>query len=210
MADNHTPRRALNIAVALWLAVLLLGSFGQSIQGFPREAFFSLDGQPVDRCIAINDEASEEQQGEWCTPTEVLGPALPDDVEVASGDIVWSEVGFEEVGSALLQPALWFTIGIGMIALLVFGAFAAATGTVRAGIAASVSIVFLALLLFPAEFTAQVPGDLRQELVSAWQWVIAFYFGSEAAVQAFKAVRPSNAPVEGDLPSDAAAQLFRR
>ena len=157
----------------------------------------------MDVSFDIDPDAYERDPSvgsQLCTPTKVLGSRLPNDVDVAVRDINWSTVQFTDFLGALGQPSLWLTLGVGGSALLIFGAFARLTGTQRAALAASVSIVFLGLLLFPAAFTGTVPSDLRIELIEAWKWVIVFYFGSEAAVQAFKLRSPGADGSTGDVP----------
>jgi hypothetical protein len=198
---RRLPRLLTGLALALWLIAAVVGTVGDSLKTLEREASFSFQGEPVGTCSEINPAAVERDSAvatQWCTPSSVLGPSLPSGVETYVGDIDWSNVGASDFVEALGQPELWLTLGVGGSALFIFAAFARATGTVRAGLAAAVSIVFLGLLLFPSAFTSRIAPDMRIELVSAWKWVIVFYFGSEAAVQAWKIANP-NSPAAGDL-----------
>jgi hypothetical protein len=191
------------IAMLLWAVACVAGSIGSSLQFLPHEAFYvSASGENIDFCTNINPEAVAEDANVawyWCTHDEVLGETLPPDVESFSGGVLWDMVTADDVVTAFGQPQLWLTLGLGLIALMFLTGFAKATGTLRAGLAASISVVFLGLLLFPTAFTYALPADMRGELIGAWQWVIAFYFGSEAAVQAFKVWKPAAAAVGGDV-----------
>ena len=199
---GRLSRPMLIVAFFLWFVASVAGTLGGSLDRLPRDVSFSLDGAPVDFCYIIRADAVEEDlslANQWCTPDEVLGPRLPDGIDTHLGEIQWQSVSWDTFVETLGQPDLWLTVGVGGSALLFFIAFAQATGTIRAGLAASISVVFLGLLLFPAAFTARIPADMRSELVEAWKWVILFYFGSEAAVQAAKIVSPGSPSAGGDL-----------
>ena len=136
-------------------------------------------------------------------PQKISGASLPADVEFTStGVVLWDAVTKQQVLAAATQPDVWFTLALGAIAMLFLVAFSRATSTVRAGLAASISVVFFGLLLFPLNFTARIPADMRGELVNAWQLVLIFYFGTEGTVQAIKVLRPGTSEgVGGDLAS---------
>lgn len=204
------PNWMLWLAMLLWALACVAGTFGNSLRSLPSDVSFSTaDGQPVNFCYLINPAAVEEDlevANQWCTPEEVIGRTLPSDVRSYQGEVQWDEIGWGDLAGIFGQPELWLTLGLGLTALMFLTGFAKATGTLRAGLAAAISVVFLGLLLFPVAFTYQLPADMRSELVEAWQWVIAFYFGSEAAVQAFKVWKPQAAAIGGDTATTPAAQ----
>jgi hypothetical protein len=194
----------LSLVLSLWFVAALAGTINQAA---PREALVQTsDGEPVDSCFEINPElvtSGGAEATDWCTSDSLVGrgPRIPTKgVEVIPGDIRFAAYDFlPTLLRALLLPDLWLTWGVGGAALLSLFFFARATGTLRAGLAAAISVVFLGILLFPTYFTARIPPDMRAELVKAWQWVILFYFGSEAAVQAWKVTHPEGANVTGDM-----------
>lgn len=185
----------------LWGFASFAGVFGQTL---PREVFWSTsDGRGVGRCEAYNPAAVEKGSAaklDWCTSDQVLGTSLPRDVQSFTGRIDATGIELGHWLEVLSRPDFWLTIALGWSALIIMYAFAKVTGTLRAGLAAAISVVFLGLLLFPATFTVRIPSDMRAELVTAWQWVVIFYFGSEAAVQAWKVSHPDAANIRGDEP----------
>lgn len=190
------------LALAFWCVASVAGTLGRSL---PREALLSTkDGRGLGPCESYNWDAVSSGQAkpyDWCTVDAVIGRTLPPDVISSPGHIMMKGIGPGAWADALLRPDLWFTIGIGGVAIVLIYVFARNTGTLRAGLAAAITIVFLGLLLFPSIFTARIPVDMRSELVTAWQWVVIFYFGSEAAVQAWKVSNPTRASVPGDVPT---------
>lgn len=191
------------VALALWFLASIAGTTGQML---PREALIATsDGRGVGVCGVYNPDAVAADRAkptEWCTADEVLGARLPDGVQSFPGDIMTGEINIDHWLNVFSRPDLWLTLGVGGSAIVMLYAFAHSTGTLRAGLAAAISLVFLGLLLFPTTFTARIPGDMRAELVTAWQWVVIFYFGSEAAVQAWKISHPGGAKVGGDPAPD--------
>ena len=193
--------RWMLVLIIVWFVACLAGTAGQSL---PRQVFYqTAEGQSIDFCVYINPTAVAEgtSQSDWCTADTVVGSSLPTDVKSSVGGI--SLHGFEASVwiDVLTRPDLWLTIGLGTAAILCLFLFTKASGTMRAGIAAAVTIVFFGLLLFPTGFTNRIPADMRGELVSAWQWVVLFYFGSEAAVQAWKVAHPGAEGIPGDAPT---------
>lgn len=189
-------------AMTLWTIASVAGSLGESL---PRRVSFSTpNGAPIDICASLFPVAVEDGRAratEWCTVDSVIGPSLPTDVRRTVGSIPWTDgIDWSDFLTVLVRPDLWLTLGVGGAALLLLFGFARGTGTLRAGLAVAISTVFLGLLLFPQSFTLRIPADMRSELVTAWQWLILFYFGSEAAVQAWKVARPNGADVTGDMP----------
>ena len=89
------------------------------------------------------------------------------------------------------------------VALMFWFGFSQATYTLRAGLASAIFVVFLGVLLFPNAFTDEINEDMRKELVNAFQLVMAFYFGTEGAVQAVKAWRGGGSG--GDLDNNPTA-----
>lgn len=184
-------RKVLLLGALLWLGASIAGTLGDSL---PREVYFvTADDRGIDVCEFINPEAVQAGQAapsEWCTRGEVLGESLPTDARTITGAVTLDGVSaWSLLGGTLARPDLWLTVGVGGAALIFLYEFSRATGTVRAGLAVAISVVFLGLLLFPTTFTARIPADMRSELVTAWQLVVLFYFGSEAAVQAFRIVK---------------------
>jgi hypothetical protein len=114
-----------------------------------------------------------------------LGQLLPRTVE---GEVQWFD---NYVFRALIHPELWLTISVGAGALIAFFALANRTSTLRAPLAASVTVAFLGLLLFPFYFTSGTHPQFTETLIWGWSVVMVGYFGSEAAVQATKIVQQS-------------------
>ena len=105
----------------------------------------------------------------------------------------------------LTIPAnVWFGMLLIAVALMFWFGFSRATYTLRAGLASAIFVVFLGVLLFPTAFTDEIDADMRKELVNAFQLVMAFYFGTEGAVQAVKAWR-GGAGSGGDLDNNPTA-----
>jgi hypothetical protein len=175
------------VALSLWVVASIAGTVGQSL---PREALFTTsDGRSLGFCQTYQPDAvlsGKARATDYCTTDQIFGASQPADARSYPGRILTENLGLSDWVDVFTRPDLWLTIGLGGAAILLMYVFWKATRTLRAGLAAAVSIVFLGLLLFPAAFTARIPGDMRAELVTAWQWVIIFYFGSEAAVQAWK------------------------
>jgi hypothetical protein len=195
------PNWMLALAMVLWAIACIAGTFGSSLMFLPRDAHFTLDGESIDFCSSINPDVVEADLSVawyWCSADEVLGRSLPAGAETIQGRIRWSDVSWEDIANMFGQPQLWLTLGLGLTSLIFLTGFAKATGTLRAGLAAAISVVFLGLLLFPTQFTGRLPADMRTQLVEAWKWVIAFYFGSEAAVQAIKVYSSRSSTVGGD------------
>lgn len=190
------------LVIGFWCLASIAGTVGQYL---PREALLSTaDGRGIGACDTYNREAvlsGEAMPQDWCTTDQVIGGTLPPDVRFSSGGLSIANISWADVLEAFIRPDLWLTVGIGGIAIVFIYIFAQGTGTLRAGLAAGISIVFFGFLLFPAVFTERIPVDMRRELVSAWQWVIIFYFGSEAAVQAWKVSHPKGSNIPGDVPT---------
>jgi hypothetical protein len=200
--NSGFPNWMLWLAIVLWFVACVAGTFGSSISSLPHEAFIQLDGQPVAACSVMNPAAVEgdpDVASQWCTPDDVLGATLPDDVTFVQGDVDWQEVDWDDLANVFGAADMWLTLGLGLVGLIFLVGFSKVSGTLRAGLAAAISVTFMGLLLFPVAFTSRIPADMRGELVTAWQWVIAFYFGSEAAVQAVKVLRPAGSTAGGDL-----------
>lgn len=163
------PRYLLPVAIAFWSVASVAGAISIALPSLPQEVSISLDGRTVDACRVIAPDLVQEDPSisdDWCTSQELLGPTLPDNVEFNStGTVVWDAVEFDDVLKAATVPTVWFTISLGAIALVFLIAFSQATGTLRAGLAASISAVFFGLLLFPQYFTSLIPGDMRAELI---------------------------------------------
>lgn len=160
------------------------------------------DGQGIGYCQDYFREAvarGDASNYEYCSTDTVFGRRLPEGHQ--------SHVGAIQLGSikpadflAALKPDLWLTVGVGGVAMILLFVFARATGTLRGGLAVSIASVFLGLLLFPTAITARIPGDMRAQLVTAFQWIVVFYFGSEAAVQAWKISHRDGSNITGDMP----------
>lgn len=129
-----------------------------------------------------------------------FGAFLPQTVE---GPAQWYD---NDLLRAFIHPAAWLTIGVGASALIAFFAVADRTTTLRAPIAAAITIVFFGLLLFPIWFTGNVDQRLVERLIWAWVTMIVFYFGSEAAVQGTRIVQQRKG-VAGGMSEEAAARL---
>lgn len=99
---------------------------------------------------------------------------------------------------------VWFGMLLIEVAVMFWFGFSQATYTLRAGLASAIFIVFLGVLLFPDAFTSQIDDEMRKEFVNAFQLVLAFYFGTEGAVQAVKAWR-GEAGAGGDLDNNTPA-----
>lgn len=195
----------------LWLAVLfwLLACFAlagyTALDNFPREAFLSFDGQPVGSCSVIAPSlvaGNSAAASAFCTASQVLEGVpgqLPDGVTVTNGSIDFSTLRLGDWLQAVLQPPPIFVAAIGAIALLFLVNFSKATSTVRAGLAASITVVIFGLVLFPRGLTSLGDVGLRSQLVDAWKLIIAFYFGTEGAVQALRVLKPGSGTPGGDL-----------
>lgn len=96
---------------------------------------------------------------------------------------------------------MWLAAGLGGTAIIALWVFARVTGTLRAGIAAGVVLVFFGLLLLPTTVTFGVPDDLRSELIWAWGLVIGVYFTTEAVIQGLKIRTNRDTSIQGDLAS---------
>lgn len=190
------------LTLLFWLVSAFFGTAGLYVT---REAFLTTkDGETIERCEQSAPTLVEQgnaQATDYCTYSgKLLGPELPTDAKSVSGNLVVDRDTLKrQYVETLTQPDFWLTVGLGGGAIVTLFGFARATGTLRAGLAAAISVVFLGLLLFPTFFTARVGEDLKSELMTAWQFVIMFYFGSEAAIQAWKVVHPEGAAVAGDL-----------
>ena len=90
---------------------------------------------------------------------------------------------------ALFAPELAFALGAGLIAIVTFYVLIDKSDSLRMPIAATITVVFFAFLLFPEVFSQSTPLQFRAEFIDAWKTVIAFYFVSEAAVQVTKVVQ---------------------
>lgn len=110
------------------------------------------------------------------------------------GELQWYD---NHVLRALVHPAAWLSIGVGASALIAFFVVAERTGTMRGAIAASTTIVFLGLLLYPIWFSSAVDEELADRMVWAWAVIIVFYFGTEAAVQGTQVVQRRKAVSAG-------------
>jgi len=99
------------------------------------------------------------------------------------------ELQFQELFKALLSGQLVFALFIGLIAIATFYELLDRSDSLRVPIAAAVTIVFFAFLLFPEVFSSATPLELRDDFIRAWTVTTAFYFAAEAAVQATKVVQ---------------------
>lgn len=195
--------KAIFAAIPLWVIGVFFGTASTATSR--RANPITSDGKLIVPCIqeargaAANPTAAP---GDWCLQAEgtVIGPDLPADVSYTQGEIVLDRASFNHtLWETLSRPEFWLATSLGILALWVLFIFARNSGTLRTGIAASVTVVFLGLLLFPGYMTQTVPADLRSELIGAWKLLIVFYFGSEAAVQAWKVVHPEGKEVTGDM-----------
>lgn len=200
-APVKVPAWAIWFAGVVWVIAVFFGTAGMSTS---REAFpITADGKGIVQCSTLAEDILERstESTDWCVVDGTfIGPVLPDDVRYTQGDVILDResIGRQTV-DVLVRPEFWLATGLGVLALSTLYVFAIGTGTLRTGIAASVTVVFLGLLLFPGYLTQAVPGDLRRELIDAWKLLIVFYFGSEAAVQAWKVVHPEGKEVQGDV-----------
>lgn len=196
---KFVPRWALISILVVWAITVFLGTVGLAV---PREVSFATrDGQSLDFCSNLEVEAPDSS---LCTrDRDVVGLPTSSEVESFVGDpLLDFETIENEFLKTLIQPALWLALGLGGAAVLTLFSVAHATGTFRTGLATSVTLIFFAILLFPGGLTAGLDHDLRSELINAWKVVISFYFGSEAAVQAFKVFYPTGRSVTGDVPDN--------
>jgi hypothetical protein len=176
-----------------------LGTVGLTL---PREGSFATrDGQPLDFCSNV-DPAIDAPTLSLCTlDGDVVGsPSSSEVVRQVGEQILDYDTVSDQFWKTFFQPAFWLALGLGGVAVVTLFTVARATGTFRTGLATSVTLIFFAILLFPGGLTAGLDHDLRSELINAWKVIIAFYFGSEAAVQAFKVFHPSGRTVTGDVP----------
>ncbi|WP_143546154.1 hypothetical protein [Rhodococcoides fascians] len=206
LASEQMKLRNLWIAplLGVWWLTSILGVLASRID--IREAFATTsEGRTIGYCGDINPRAVENAPDvayQYCTSTEVIGPSYPDDVQWVSGSRIFPptrDAAIDVVWNAMATYDLWFALGIGTAAIIAFFVLSTATGTLRAGLAAALTFVFLGIVLFPSEFTARIPADVRTELITSFRWIILFYFGSEAAVQAWKVAKPEGANVTGDI-----------
>lgn len=199
------PRLSNRVMIATLFFWLVAAFFGTASLHVTREAHWTTaDGAAITFCSEAAPELVEEGRAEpadWCTyDDDHLGERLPSDAKSFSGNLIFDRESLtRQYAETAVQPDFWLTVGLGGAALTTLFGFARATGTVRAGLAAAISVVFLGLLLFPSFFTARIETDLKSELVTAWQWVVLFYFGSEAAIQGWKVRHSEGAGVAGDL-----------
>ena len=197
------------LTLAFWVVAAFFGTAGLYVT---REAFFTTkDGEPIASCSQVAPKLVEEGKAlpsDWCTQGGTsLGPRLPNDAKSLSGSLIVDRRTLQtQYTETVTQPDFWLTVGLGGGSIVTLFGFARATGTLRAGLAASISVVFLGLLLFPTFFTARIETDLRSELVGAWKLIILFYFGSEAAIQAWKVLHSGGAQVSGDLGSSSSGR----
>lgn len=193
------PWWAVVLILAAWVITVFLGTVGLTL---PREGSFATrDGQPLDFCSNI-DRKIDAPPLTLCTlDGDEVGPPGSNKVVSHVGEqLLDFETVRDQFWKTLFQPAFWLALGLGVAAVLTLFSVARATGTFRTGLATSVTLIFFAILLFPGGLTAGLDHDLRSELINAWKVVVAFYFGSEAAVQAFKVFNPSGRTVAGDVP----------
>lgn len=195
--------KAIYAVIPLWVIGVFFGtaSTATSRRSYPTTA----EGKLIVQCVPEGLGAEENppaMPGDWCVQSEgtLIGPDLPADAKFLQGDILLDIDSFyRTLWETLVRPEFWLATSLGILALWVLLIFARNSGTLRTGIAASVTVVFLGLLLYPGYMTQTVPADLRSELIGAWKLLIVFYFGSEAAVQAWKVVHPSGKEVTGDM-----------
>lgn len=189
----------LILLLALWLVTCFMGSATSFVT---RNAYFTtMDGRPIERCGNLGLGSNPR---EWCDSLtlESLGQLPEDQVQVHSSSVILSgETIGHAFGETLVRPDMWLAAGLGGTAIIAFWVFARATGTLRAGIAAGVVLVFFGLLLLPTTVTFGVPGDLRGELIWAWGLVIGFYFTTEAVIQGLKIRTDRDTSIKGDLAS---------
>lgn len=189
---------AISILV-VWVVTVFLGTVGLTL---PREVSFAThDGQPLDFCSNLEIDAPDSS---LCTRDgDVVGLPASSEVESFVGD---PQLDFDTIQNeflkTLIQPTFWLALGLGGAAVITLFSVARATGAFRTGLATSVTLIFFGILLFPGGLTAGLDHELRSELINAWKVVIAFYFGSEAAVQAFKVFSPTGRSVTGDIPDN--------
>lgn len=196
--DFSIPVWVVVVILALWVVTVFLGTVALTL---PREGSFATrDGRPLELCS--NLEGVDAPDFYLCTlDGDVVGPPRSDDVvsQVGAQILDWETIT-KQFGTTIFQPQFWLAVGLGVAAVLTLFVVARATGTLRAGLATSITLIVFGLLLFPGGLTAGLDAELRSEIINAWKVVVAFYFGSEAAVQAFKIFRPAGQDVTGDIP----------
>lgn len=199
---------AVVLILGVWTVTVFLGTVALTL---PREGTFTTrDGQPLDFCSNI-DQTSDAPALSLCTlDGKVIGhPGSDDVVSHVGGQLLDFETVRAQFGKTLFHPQFWLALGLGGTAVFTLFSVARSTGTFRTGLATSVTLIFFGILLFPGGLTAGLDHDLRSELINAWKVVIAFYFGSEAAVQAFKVFHPTGRTVTGDVPDAATSPATR-
>jgi hypothetical protein len=98
-------------------------------------------------------------------------------------------------------------IGVGGSAILAFFALFDRTDTMRGPLAASVTIVFFGLLLFPVWFSDSIDPGYSDKLVWAWALVISFYFAVEGTVQVKKINEQGKGELAGLPPAEAVERV---
>ena len=163
------------------------------------------DGSGIERCGIVAPElvtSDGADSDDWCTTgdSEKVADRLPATARAVPTELIVDRrtIG-ATLGETLFRPDMWLAAGLGSVAICMLFIFSRVTGTLRAGLAASISVVFFGMLLLPSTVTFGLPDDLETELVKAWGLMIAFYFGSEAAVQAVKVLSTRETNVQGDV-----------
>jgi len=96
-----------------------------------------------------------------------------------------------------VDPITVFAWAVGLVALLTFFALLDRATSMRVPIAATVVILFIGFLVFPAVFSASTPTIFRDKFIWAFSLIIGFYFTTEAAVQITKSVQQRKAAEGG-------------
>jgi hypothetical protein len=203
---EHTARLSyggLAVVLVLWVVTSFFGT--AALYATRSVSYVTEDGSGIERCgIVARDlvESGDADDDDWCSTVnpEKVADRLPATARaVPTALIVDRETIGATLGETLFRPDMWLAAGLGSIAICMLFIFSRVTGTLRAGLAASISVVFFGMLLLPSTVTFGLPDELEGELVDAWGLMIAFYFGSEAAVQAVKVLSTRETNVQGDV-----------
>jgi hypothetical protein len=104
-----------------------------------------------------------------------------------------------------VDPITVFAWAVGLVALLTFFALLDRATSMRVPIAATVVILFIGFLVFPAVFSSATPTVFRDKFIWAFSLIIGFYFATEAAVQITKSVQQRKAADGGSEPASVSA-----
>ena len=106
------------LAMLLWALACVAGTFGSSLDNFPRDGYLATaSGEPMAPCAFINLEAVQQDpsvEWPWCTARSVLGPDLPADRQVVVGGVQWEAISWNDLAEVFGQPQLWLTLGLGL------------------------------------------------------------------------------------------------